>query len=163
MHGRELFATNASLFLMNTPCPSVRLCASFAPLFVRAPVAMTKPNDAVLANATVIDGKSSEPQPGIHVIVRRGRIEAVTSDRLRPDKSGGRTTDLEGRFLLPGLIDAHLHIYNLASARTALRSGVTTARSMKVPHFADVGIRNLLPAVQKREASVSYEAGLSQS
>lgn len=51
--------------------------------------------------------------------------------------------DLKGRWLLPGLIDAHVHLRELSSARTALASGVTTARSLGVERFTDVGIREL--------------------
>ena len=51
--------------------------------------------------------------------------------------------DLAGRYLVPGLIDAHVHIGDLAAARRALMSGVTTARSMGSGFFADVGLREL--------------------
>ena len=45
---------------------------------------------------------------------------------------------------MPGLIDAHVHIANLRSLRTALESGVTTARSSGVSHYVDVGMRELV-------------------
>ncbi len=35
---------------------------------------------------------------------------------------------MKGRFLLPGLIDAHAHIESPAAALRAIQSGVTTAR-----------------------------------
>ncbi|MBK9411201.1 MAG: amidohydrolase family protein [Gemmatimonadetes bacterium] len=49
--------------------------------------------------------------------------------------------DARGRYLLPGLIDAHTHIASLASARRALESGVTTIRSASVAAFQDVALR----------------------
>jgi imidazolonepropionase-like amidohydrolase len=40
-------------------------------------------------------------------------------------------------------MDAHVHIASLEQARRALESGVTTARSMGVSNYADVGLRKL--------------------
>ncbi|MCI0485128.1 MAG: amidohydrolase family protein [Blastocatellia bacterium] len=44
------------------------------------------------------------------------------------------------------MIDAHVHINDFEAARRALISGVTTARSMGVSHFVDVGMRKLAAA-----------------
>ena len=51
---------------------------------------------------------------------------------------------MRGRYVVPGLIDAHVHIANLRALRTALESGVTTARSSGVSHYVDVGMRELV-------------------
>jgi imidazolonepropionase-like amidohydrolase len=51
--------------------------------------------------------------------------------------------DLAGRYVMPGLMDAHVHIATLDQARRALESGVTTARSMGVSSYADVGLNRL--------------------
>jgi imidazolonepropionase-like amidohydrolase len=61
-------------------------------------------------------------------------------------RTGRRSSILKGRWLLPGWVDAHVHIADLSQARRALQSGVTTARSMGVSNFADVGIRELVKA-----------------
>lgn len=70
------------------------------------------------------------------VAVRAGRIQSVSRAPVRIPE-GARVIDRGGRWLLPGLIDAHLQLRDPDSARAALRSGVTTARSLGVPHFAD--------------------------
>lgn len=107
------------------------------------PLAAQTPSEVlVLTRATVIDGIAAQPLPNMTVVVRDGRIERVSATPVVAP-SGARVIDLDGRWLLPGLIDAHVHLRDLASARTALRSGVTTARSLGVNHFADVGIREL--------------------
>jgi imidazolonepropionase-like amidohydrolase len=69
--------------------------------------------------ATILDGTGAEPiQDGV-VLVRDGRIEAVGSlDEIRVP-SGARVVNLEDRWLLPGLINAHGHV---GSAR-GLESG----------------------------------------
>jgi imidazolonepropionase-like amidohydrolase len=96
----------------------------------------------VITNATVIDGVASAPVRDATVVVRDGKIERIATGRI--DVPNGATVlDLKGRWLLPGLIDAHVHLRDLTSARAALASGVTTARALGVDHFADIGIREL--------------------
>ena len=51
-----------------------------------------------------------------------------------------------GRYLAPGLMDAHVHVGSAADARRALYMGVTTMRSMGTSHYADVGMRELQAA-----------------
>ena len=97
--------------------------------------------DLAITNAVVIDGTGAEPVEGATVVVRDGKIESVSRDGSVPE--GVRLIDLEGRYLLPGLIDAHVHIASPAQARAALVSGVTTARSMGAANFADAGLRDL--------------------
>lgn len=94
----------------------------------------------VLSHASLIDGISARPLRNVTVVVRGGRIQSVSRTRVRVP-AGAKVIDLGGRWLLPGLIDAHVHLRDLDSARAALRSGVTTARSLGVPRFADIDIR----------------------
>ena len=77
-----------------------------------------------LTNANVFDGVSNQPRRQLTVLVRDGRI--VTVGATIPD--GATVIDLKGRWLLPGLIDAHVHVTE-ASARVALKSGITTVRT----------------------------------
>ena len=95
-----------------------------------------------LTRANLIDGVSPEPARNVTVLIRAGRIERVTRGRSAIPP-GASVIDLGGRWILPGLIDAHVHLRDLRSARAALQAGVTTARSMGVPHFAHAGIRDL--------------------
>lgn len=91
----------------------------------------------VLQNANVIDGVSAQPDLGTSIVVAGGKIQAGAAP------AGARALDLKGRWVLPGYVDAHVHLADLAAARTALRSGVTTARSMGVSRFTDVALRDL--------------------
>lgn len=65
------------------------------------------------------------------VIVRDGRIEAVGPDVAAPD--GVTRIDGAGKTLLPGLIDAHTHVFGDALER-ALQFGVTTELDMFTDH-----------------------------
>jgi predicted amidohydrolase YtcJ len=64
------------------------------------------------------------------LLVENGRVTtAGTLEEARRDApTGTETTDLSGRLLLPGLIDAHLHVASLAQVREGL--DVSGARSV---------------------------------
>ena len=95
-----------------------------------------------LVNANLIDGESDSPRSGTTILIREGRIERV-GDQGGNVPSDYTVIDLAGRWVMPGLIDAHTHIGDLDGARAALRSGVTTARNMGISHFVDIGMREL--------------------
>lgn len=60
-------------------------------------------------NAVLLDGaEDMAPQQGMSVLVEDGRISAVSAD---PSSFGRvKTIDLEGRYLMPGLINLHVHL-----------------------------------------------------
>lgn len=95
-----------------------------------------------LLNANLLDGQRNEPQLGVTILVRNGRIERIDREK-GAIPSDFKVVDLAGRWVMPGLIDAHTHIADLEAARAALRSGVTTARNMGISHFVDIGMREL--------------------
>lgn len=95
----------------------------------------------VLTHATLIDGSGGAPMRDASVVIRNGRIERVTAGAVTV--AGALVIDLQGRWLLPGFVDAHVHLRDLSAARAALASGVTTARSLGTDHFTDIGIREL--------------------
>jgi imidazolonepropionase-like amidohydrolase len=94
-----------------------------------------------LANANVVDVRTGAIARGVTVTIVLGRIASVAPG---PAPAGTRTIDLKGRYLVPGLIDAHTHLQSTRQARTALESGVTTARSASVGSFRDVALRDLV-------------------
>ncbi|MDP3716999.1 MAG: amidohydrolase family protein [Acidobacteriota bacterium] len=98
--------------------------------------------DAVaLTNASVVNVRSGAITRGATVVLRGARIESVSAEAA---PAGVRAIDLKGRYVVPGLIDAHVHITSLPQMRAALDSGVTTVRSAGVSHFVDVGLRDLV-------------------
>ena len=125
---------------MNVPFVSPALLADPSP----------GPGVTVLAHARLFDGSGAPPQHDATVVIRDGLI----SDESAP--AGAKTVDLEGRFLMPGMIDVHTHLAEqpdveivegmepllpgtrghlvAASARRALGMGITTVR--------DVGARD---------------------
>ncbi len=108
-----------------------------------AVVGATHAQDLDLVNATLIDGTGAAPRAGVTVSVRGGKIAAI-SDRAPAASDGVKRIDLKGRYLLPGLIDAHSHIESPAAALRALQSGVTTARVLGDTNLQAIGTRDLV-------------------
>lgn len=101
------------------------------------------PAPLMLTSASVVDVTTGTVSRGQAVVLRDGRIESVSAT-VPTSASGVRRVDLAGRFVVPGLIDAHVHIATPAALRAALESGVTTVRSAGVSSFVDVGLRELV-------------------
>lgn len=103
----------------------------------------TAPAEAIgLTNANLVDVRTGRVLPNTTIVLRNSRIESIGAP-----PSAGRTwraIDVKGKYVLPGLIDAHTHADNLAAFRRALESGVTTARSAGVSNYADVGFQKLV-------------------
>jgi imidazolonepropionase-like amidohydrolase len=95
----------------------------------------------VFIHANLIDGIANGPTLDATVVVVNGHIQSIGHG---PAPAGrGAVIDLTGHWLLPGFVDAHVHVGNLADAKRALRSGATTVGEAGVNHFADVGMREL--------------------
>ena len=108
-----------------------------------APPAGAAAAPVALVHANVLDVRDGHVTPDATVVLRNGRIESVNT---RPAPAGMPTLDLRGKYLLPGLIDAHTHLSTFDEAHRALDSGVTTIRSAGVSNYADVGLRELARA-----------------
>jgi len=103
------------------------------------------PAPVMLVNASVVDTATGAVRRGQVLVLRDGRIESVSAAApAAATAAAPRRIDLGGRYVVPGLIDAHVHIASTAAMRAALESGVTTVRSAGVSNFADVGLRDLV-------------------
>ena len=89
--------------------------------------------------ATLIDGTGGSPRAEMDVLVVGERIVKVFPDtELDPDLARkAKVIDLAGRFLIPGLVDAHVHLATPPNRRQAeavlrrnLYGGVTAVRDM---------------------------------
>ena len=61
-----------------------------------------------IMNVTLIDGTGAPPRPGVHIRVSKGRITHISPNLLPP--AGAEIMDGTGKFAIPGLIDAHVHL-----------------------------------------------------
>lgn len=110
----------------------------------------------ILTGGKVLDVDAGILRDGVEVLVEDGRITGVAGGRIERD--GARRIDLVGRTLMPGLIDAHVHVIatlvdlaknaELPSSLVALRArkimaemlgrGFTTLRDLA---GADLGLK----------------------
>lgn len=98
----------------------------------------------VLLHANVIDATGAPPQRNVTIVLDAGRVASIGTSAAA--SVAADTIDLAGRWVVPGLIDAHTHINSTAGMKRALESGVTTVRSASTPHYEDVGLRALVRA-----------------
>lgn len=127
----------------------------------------TVPGDdrLLLRGGTLIDGTGGPPLPDAELEIADGRIVYAGPRRSDDDqtRTGVRTIDLTGRTILPGFIDAHVHLglsiedqaadaarfdsertlRTALNARRTLMAGVTTARDLG---GIDRGIRDAISA-----------------
>ena len=91
----------------------------------------------VLEGGTLIDGTGRNPVPDAVVVVEGPRITAVGTRGQLTYPPGATIVKLEGKTILPGLSDGHVHLrdYQLPML---LPYGVTT--------IADIHIRILCPS-----------------
>jgi len=95
----------------------------------------------VIRNVTIIDGKGTPARGPFDVIVAGNRIAAVAVADLRPDAHKGekRVLDGTGMYLLPGLINSHIHLHDERAGisqpfeyeyKVWLSCGITTVRDV---------------------------------
>lgn len=83
-----------------------------------------------LRNVTVVDPARGAVEEGQTVLIRGGRISALGKQVRLP--GGVREIDAAGKFLIPGLWDAHVHLVlgTEAAFPALLANGVTSVRDM---------------------------------
>ena len=66
----------------------------------------------LIKNGTLIDGSGGDPVPNRLLVVDGNRITHVgeTDGPMQPETPDDTVIDATGKFILPGLIDAHCHI-----------------------------------------------------
>lgn len=87
-------------------------------------------NRALLVqHVTVIDATGAPPRTGVDVLIYGNRIEKIAS-HISPPR-GARVVHADGKFLIPGLWDMHVHVWNADLAfPLLLANGVTGVRNM---------------------------------
>lgn len=92
----------------------------------------TNPAVLVIEHVKLINGVGAEPREDMTVVVRGERIaEVAVSARARIPK-GAKRMDGRGKYLIPGLCDAHVHLDLSGESSLALfvANGVTCVRDM---------------------------------
>ncbi|MAJ71070.1 MAG: hypothetical protein CBB67_012295 [Alteromonadaceae bacterium TMED7] len=88
-----------------------------------------RPQSHILTNVNVLTLEEEPVLSDQAVIIRDGRIETVQSSAL-PLPEDLPVVNGNGRFVMAGLIDLHVHVLDRSYAKMALAAGVTTLRNM---------------------------------
>ncbi|MBL0940411.1 MAG: amidohydrolase family protein [Gemmatimonadaceae bacterium] len=126
----------------------------------------------VLQHATLIDGTGAPPRSGMTVVLRDGRIASIAPDGSGAVPTDADVRDLTGQWLLPGLIDAHVHLATNPSVsdrrprvegrlRNALRGGVVAVRDMAGDARALADLSRAADVGDIESPVISYSALLS--
>jgi imidazolonepropionase-like amidohydrolase len=106
---------------------------------------LPRPVDLAITDVTVIDPESRRVLPGRNVFVDGDRIVAIEPGRGRGGYAARRTIDSSKRFLIPGLLDMHVHLFLPAdptpSLNMLLANGVTSIREMSSDCWALAGAK----------------------
>ena len=82
-----------------------------------------------IANANIISGKLNDcVQSGKYVIVEDGKIAKITSDKAAID--GLKVVDLNGKYLIPGLINLHVHLPGSGMPKDTKKQNKKTVRML---------------------------------
>ena len=100
------------------------------------------PTSILIKNVTVIDPNRREALPGRSVFIQEGRIVAVERSRRR--SPAARTViDGSGRYLIPGLMDMHVHLFlgqeQTPTLQLLVANGVTGIREMSADCYDAAG------------------------
>jgi imidazolonepropionase-like amidohydrolase len=132
-----------------------RTVAALALVLTAPAVAQTAPAPKVtfIHAGALLDRPGQAPRGNSTIVVRDGKVAEVR-DGFVPAEAGAATVDLRDRFVLPGLIDLHVHLlgiggdpmrarlnalntemadelmYGAGNARVTLRAGFTTVRDL---------------------------------
>lgn len=91
------------------------------------------PAPLVIQNATAFDGLSGKAASATSILIENGRVATVAPAAQLPAPAGAEVIDATGKFVIPGLIDMHVHV-ELSGGDDALPAwlgaGVTTIRDV---------------------------------
>lgn len=84
------------------------VAAGIAAMLCAVPLAQQATGTLVIRGVTLIDGTGRAPVPNATVVVEGDRIKDAGAHAVAP--AGAQVIDGTGKFLMPGLIDAHIHL-----------------------------------------------------
>src|SRR5690349_2741127 len=126
--------------------------------------------NVVITGATVIDGTGKAPITDGVVVITNGRIAAVGKVGTVQVPASVRTIDARGKYVIPGLMDANLHLFlnldletlikyegryhevAIEGAQLALKSGQTTVFDTWGPRDALIKARDAINSGQQQRS-----------
>ncbi len=122
---------------------AVAALAALAAWGAAAPPAAVAPSGFAIVGATVFDGTGAPPRRDAVLVVEGERVKALGSRAEVPLAKGLRIVDGRGRWVTPGLVDAHVHFFQSGGAYT--RPDAIDLRSHRSYEQEIAGLKQRLP------------------
>ncbi|MEV8314465.1 amidohydrolase family protein [Streptomyces sp. NPDC059900] len=99
--------------------------------------------DLVVEGGTLLDPATGEVTEDAVVVIADGVVRSAGRRGRTEAPEGAEVLNAHGRWILPGLVEAHIHLNTAAEARDAVRLGATSARSGSTNFYQDIAVREL--------------------
>ena len=107
------------------------LALSSSPLIAQTPSPSAAPQpDVVIHAGALLDRPGKEPRRNASVLIAKGKIVSI-QDGFAKGPAGATVIDLKDRFVLPGLIDCHVHLTSDRAGVEGQLAGVTDSAASK--------------------------------
>jgi imidazolonepropionase-like amidohydrolase len=116
---KTVFLTSLALLASAAPLPAAESAAPIT--LIATPVPVT-----VIQAGQLLDRPGQSVRGPSTIIIRGDRIESIIAG-IVPGPAGARIIDLSDKFVLPGLIDSHVHLESDAGGDASLVEGVTSS------------------------------------
>ncbi|MGH9311851.1 MAG: amidohydrolase family protein [Vicinamibacterales bacterium] len=94
----------------------------------------------LIVGGTLIDGTGAPPRRNDGILIEKGRLRTVGSEALRRVPREARTIDASDKWIMPGLIDGHVHFF---------QTGGLDARPDVVPNPAGTPYRDVVGEIRR--------------
>ena len=112
-----------------------------------------------LVNCNLIDGVQAGIQPDMTILIKGGRISKIGRSSDLRETSGYKTIDLSGKYVMPGLINAHMHLPLSGKGTKASSGGKSQDRLLKI---LDTRIgRSVLLKMMRTNAAAQLNSGVT--
>ncbi len=88
------------------------------------------PSTIVIEGGTLIDGTGAPAVSGTRILIEDGRIQEIGQQGEGSIPAGAQVIEAAGKYIIPGLIDSHVHYDMPWLHRLYLANGVTTVRDL---------------------------------
>jgi imidazolonepropionase-like amidohydrolase len=169
LSGAAALAGVTAIAFAGTPAAAASAARSeSASDYSRRPVG---PKALIIAGGNIVDPASGNVLEDGVVVLDEGSISAVGSrdqvrEAIRSVAGRAQTISADGRWIVPGLVDVHVHANAVADAKAVLHAGATTVRSGSTSFYQDVALAaipkwapGLGPRMQPAGLFVSPELG----
>ncbi|MEU8529597.1 amidohydrolase family protein, partial [Streptomyces sp. NPDC048629] len=102
-----------------------------------------RPYRVPLDGGTLLDPATGEVTEDAVLVITGGVVSAAGRRGSVTVPSGVPVLAAHGQWVLPGLVDAHIHLSTAAEARDAVRKGATSIRSGSTSFYQDIAVREM--------------------